>query len=347
MVPQYTAKLPLLGAAIRRQAAEYSAEEGRPFDFNQAFWTPPLTPRQAYRLEEKQIERRLQLSPLVSLTDHDDTRAAALLRVINQFRSAPVSIEWTIPFGLTFFHLGVHNLPAEHAEELQSKMASYTSGGACRQLTDCLETLNSYPQVLIVLNHPLWDEKGIGSALHRGTLSRLLETHRRRIHAVEVNGLRPWVENKAVLSLGRELDWPVISGGDRHGREPNAVLNVSTADSFSEFVEEVRYGRKSHVIFMQQYRDPLRLRILQTIVDVVRDYPENVEGRRSWSDRVFFRDPQGSTTALTHIWKDGGPKIVRQLICAMRLLEWRGAQSALRIALDDRSGKWSEREASV
>ncbi len=347
MVPRYTGKVPFLGAAIRRQEAEYSAKASSPFDFNRAFWTPPLTPRQAYRLEEKQIQRLLQLSPLVSLTDHDDTRAAPLLRVMNRFRYAPISTEWTIPFEPTFFHLGIHNLPAEHARELQSQMASYTSGSASGQLTNCLERLNSYPHVLVVLNHPLWDEKGIGSVPHRAALSLLLEKHRRHIHAVEVNGLRSWVENQAVISLGRTLGLPVVSGGDRHGREPNAILNLSPAGSFNEFVEEVRYRRKSHVIFMPQYREPLRLRILQTMVDVLRDYPENVEGRRSWSDRVFFRDPQGNTTPLTHIWKDGGPKIIREFIRVMRLLEWRGLQSALRIALDDRSSKWWEGEAPV
>jgi hypothetical protein len=51
-------------------------------DYTQAFWTPPLSPRQAYRLEEKQINRRFQLPGLVSLSDHDDLRAGTSLRVL-------------------------------------------------------------------------------------------------------------------------------------------------------------------------------------------------------------------------------------------------------------------------
>ena len=105
MVPRYTAKLPYLGQAVRQQEAEYHARRERAFDFNYAFWTPPLAPRQAYRLEEKQIRRRLQLRPLVSLSDHDDTRAGMLLRVIDQYNKMPVSTEWTDPFGRDVFFI--------------------------------------------------------------------------------------------------------------------------------------------------------------------------------------------------------------------------------------------------
>jgi hypothetical protein len=346
MIPQYTSKLPYVGRAVRRQGAEYTAKRGRKFDFSGAFWTPPLTPRQAYRVEEKQIRRRFQLPALVSLTDHDDIRAPTLLRVLTQFRHAPVSTEWTIPFESTFFHLGIHNLPEERARELHAEMLRYTANPQPKTFSALLERLNSDPQVLVVLNHPLWDEKRIGLAQHREILCRFLQQHGSQIHALELNGLRSWNENKAVIQIGRSGALPLISGGDRHGREPNAILNLSAASSFDGFVEEIRHRGRSHVVFMPQYREPLRLRILQTMVDVVRDYPENMEGRRIWSDRCFYRDPtSGNTQALSVIWKDGGPGIVRQFIRAMRLLEWRGVRSALRLALDDRS--WSDGEASI
>src|SRR5690242_4523156 len=58
MVPRYTAHVPYLGAAIRRALAAYARKIGSELDFRRAFWTPPLTPRKAYRLEEKQIQRR-------------------------------------------------------------------------------------------------------------------------------------------------------------------------------------------------------------------------------------------------------------------------------------------------
>jgi hypothetical protein len=37
------------------------------------------------------------------------------------------------------------------------------------------------------------------------------------IHALEVNGLRLWPENRRVLEMARNLNYPVVSGGDRHG----------------------------------------------------------------------------------------------------------------------------------
>jgi hypothetical protein len=323
MIPRYTSKVPYLRRAIERQQAEYGGKNGRDLDFSRAFWTPPLSPRQAYRLEEKQIQRQFQMPALVSLTDHDNMCAVSLLRVLTRFRDIPASMEWTIPFGPTFFHLGIHNIRG-HFRSREAEMNSFTANPDPAALTAYLGRLNADPEILIVLNHPLWDEKGIGSALHREVLGQFLEQHCRSIHALEVNGLRSWNENQEVITLSRSVSLPIISGGDRHGREPNAILNLSTASSFSGFVEEVRYRRSSHVVFMPQYREPLKARILQTIVDIVRDYPENIEGRRLWSDRVFYRDPlSGETSSLTAVWKDEGPNIVRRFIKAMRLLERR------------------------
>lgn len=348
LVPRYTAKLPYFGNALQRIRTEHDSAQSQPLNFNRAFWTPPLSPRQAYRLEEKQIERQFKLPGLISLTDHDDARAAALLRIIQRFRNAPVSTEWTVPFESTFFHLGVHNLPPERANEIQIELAHFTSEPALETLAGYLRKLNSFPEVLVVLNHPLWDEKGAGAARHRQSLRGLIAQHGKYIHALELNGLRSWPENAEVIALARQADLPVISGGDRHGREPSAILNLSRASHFAGFVEEVRYRRQSHIVFMPQYREPLKLRVLQTIVDVVRDYPENVQGRRHWTDRVFYRDPLTRTTVpLTAVWQNGAPPLVQHFVRAMQLLEWRGFRSALRLALEDRSASWSGQQASI
>ncbi|HWD98982.1 MAG TPA: hypothetical protein VG345_08095 [Bryobacteraceae bacterium] len=148
---RYTANVPYLGAAVRRQEAAYGNRTGRPFDFGQAFWTPPLSPRQAYRLEEKQINRRFELPGIISITDHDDMRAGALLRVLERFRKAPVSTEWTIPFGSTFFHLGVHNIPESEAAPIAKELAKFTAEAEQDTLEPLFERLNSYPDLLLVL----------------------------------------------------------------------------------------------------------------------------------------------------------------------------------------------------
>jgi hypothetical protein len=348
MVPHYTAKVPYLGEAIRRQELEYHRKKRKRFSFGDAFWTPPLAPRQAYRLEEKQIQRKFKLPALISLTDHDDIRAGANLRVIDRFKNVPVSTEWTIPFADTFFHLGVHNMPSTDAEVLMSQFEAFTANPELAQLGDLLAMLDANPDVLLVLNHPLWDEKGIGGDRHYAALKNLLAGYGQFFHAFELNGLRSWHENKQVIAMGKELNVPVVSGGDRHGREANAILNLSRAATFADFVHEIRREHRSHVVFMPQYHEPLKMRVLQTIVDVVRDYPENFAGRRTWADRVFYRDPQTNIAVpLASLWNDGGPRIVKQFIAAMRLLEWTPFRSALRVALNDRSAVWSDQEAAI
>src|SRR5438874_2230362 len=68
IVPRYIAGAPYLGAAIRRETARYNRRTGAQFDFGRCYWTPPLTARQAFRVEEKQIQRRFQLPGIISLT---------------------------------------------------------------------------------------------------------------------------------------------------------------------------------------------------------------------------------------------------------------------------------------
>jgi hypothetical protein len=348
MIPQYTAKVPYLGAAVRRHAEEYHVAKSDRLDFGRAFWTPPLSPRQAQRLEEKQIQTAFHLPGFVSLTDHDDIRAGSHLQLLERFGHAPVSTEWTVPFGPTYFHFGVHNIPASKAAGVMEELKAFTANSQEAKLGALLSMLNAFPDLLLVLNHPLWDEKKIGVSKHAQVLGRLIERHGSSFHALELNGLRSWDENCQVIWLGRQTGLPVVGGGDRHGIEPNAIVNLTRGRNLAEFIHEVRYARFSHTVFMPQYHEPLKLRVLQTMVDVVRDYPDNFEGRRFWFDRVFFRHSKlEDPVPIGSIWKTGGPAVVRRFIGAMRLIERRSVRSALRLALNDRASAWSDQEVAV
>lgn len=332
ILPRYTGHIPVLKHVLDQSVVDY----------NRAFWTPPLSPRQAYRLEEKQITRKLQLPGLISLTDHDNIKAGMLLRVLDRSRHAPVSTEWTIPFGATFFHLGVHNLPAAEATGVMEELKRFTADPAPAELGRKLAMLTSYPSVLTVLNHPLWDEKGIGVGLHASTLSTLLKEHGSHIHALELNGLRCWAENRQVIRLAQQAQKPSLSGGDRHGREPNAILNLTSATCFREFIDEVRYRRTSHILFMPQYRESLNLRTMQTVIDVLRDYPETFQGRRTWPERVYYRQP-GATEAvsLASIWPNGNqPGVFQWVSRATKIAQWRPVQAGFRFAWEDRASVW-------
>jgi hypothetical protein len=250
---------------------------GIPADYARAYWTPPLTPSLAFDLERRQIENTLELPGLVSITDHDDINAPMLLRAVPSSRHIPVSVEWTVPFGETAFHLGIHNLPSATGADWMERLAAFTAlpveTRAPRLLTEMLSELDEISGVLIVFNHPLWDLYRVGKDRHDVLVNEFLAVNGQFVHALELNGLRDWKENREAATLAGKWNQLVISGGDRHGVEPNANINLTQASSFTEFVHEVRRERQSHVLFMPQYAEPWKHRILQSTLDAIRDYP--------------------------------------------------------------------------
>jgi len=100
-------------------------------DYARSYWTPPLTPRLAFDLERQQIEEKLQLPAMVSLTDHDDIQAPMLLRSLASARQIPVSLEWTVPYcsyaAQSALHLGIHNLPSATGAEWMRRMEAFTA----------------------------------------------------------------------------------------------------------------------------------------------------------------------------------------------------------------------------
>jgi hypothetical protein len=289
-------------------------------DFWKSYWTPPLPPLAAFELEKNQIERVLGLDSMVSLTDHDNIEAPMLLRVVPEARRIPVSVEWTVPFHDATFHLGIHNLPSGRAESIMATLAEYTRNPNDLRLPEILTALHEIPEVLIVLNHPMWDLANKGPEVHERTLRLLLCKHGQFIHALELSGIRSWQENQSVLHLSEACNQLVISGGDRHGCEPNAALNLTDAESFTEFVHQVRKERSSHVLFMPQYTQSNTLRILQTLLDVIREYPDYASDSRHWDDRVFHPDCNGVIKPLSALWQSP-PFYVHYFFSLVHLLE--------------------------
>jgi len=129
-------------------------------------------------------------------------------------------------------------------------------------LTEILIGLNDEPDVLVIFNHPSWDLYEIGKEKHKFQVNQFLHKNGAYLHALELNGLRNWGENRATWRLAEEWKMVMISGGDRHGVEPNANINLTNAASFTEFVHEIRREKKSAVLFMPQYAEPWKLRML-------------------------------------------------------------------------------------
>ena len=306
-------------------------------DYAASYWTPPLTPKLAFDLESGQIAK-LGLTPLVSLTDHDNINAPMLLRTVASARHIPVSVEWSVPYGGDqSFHLGIHNLPSETGQAWMRTFEEFTANPGNARLSEILAELHALPNVLIVFNHPMWDLYLVGASRHATLLREFMATNGRYMHALELNGLRSWKENRTARTMARDYNKLLISGGDRHGLEPNANINLTNARSFTEFVHEIRYEERSHVLFMPQYAEPWKHRVLRSTLDVVRDYPEFPLGSRRWDERVYHPDQHGVARPVSELWPTGlAPNYVRGGIGFVRLLGSRPVSGSLRRA-------WAER----
>jgi hypothetical protein len=322
------------------QAAESRAQDRYHIAINyaQSYWTPPLTPRLAFDLESGQIEKQLNVMPLVSITDHDTISAPMLLRTVTSARHIPVSVEWSAPYGGDqSFHLGIHNLPSESGQAWMSTFEEFTANPSSARLTEILAALHALPNVLIVFNHPMWDLYIIGKEKHRQRVQDFMAENGKFIHALELNGLRSWEENREVKQMAKDRNMLLISGGDRHGLEPNANVNLSNASTFTEFVHEVRYEGRSHVLFMPQYAEPWKHRILQSTLDAIRNYPDFPQGSRTWDERVYHPDMTGVVRPLSELWPGNGraPFYLRWIIDGVRMMGSKAVSGSLRMAWNE------------
>lgn len=322
-VPHYADKLPIIRSLWRKERAAFVEREGFDVNFETGFWSPPLNEHEVFAIEKKQIEN-LGLNPIVSITDHDEITGNVSICEETPFEFAPISLEWTVPYRYGFFHVGVHNLPKRDAHEISQKLLDYTFNEEIQDdehLNELFSTLNEMPGILIILNHPMWDIGLLGRERHQLLLKHFIGEHGKWIHALEINGFRAWSENKTVIELAESLGKPLCSGGDRHGCQPNSVINITDARTFSEFVEEVRKDKRSEVVLMPQYYAPLHSRQLQSFSEILSYYEHFPEGRKFWFDRAYFENKEKQLLPISQLgMKRGGPKWLRASIQLLRFL---------------------------
>jgi hypothetical protein len=310
-------------------------KNGLPISYATGYWTPPLAPVQAFDLEREQIEK-LGVAPMVSITDHDTIQAPMLLSTMPAARHIPISVEWSVPYGEQSFHLGVHNLPSTRATRWMAALASHTTNPSDARLTDILVALNDEPDVLLVFNHPMWDLYLIGREKHRFLVNQFMQKNGSHLHALELNGLRDWNENRATRLLAERWNLQLVSGGDRHGVEPSGNINLTNAATFTEFVHEVRRDKIGTVLFLPQYAEPWKLRMLQSAIDAVHYYPEFPLSSRRWDERFFHPDTNGVPRPLSELWLDGkAPPAMRWSIRLFQMMGRRPVSSSLRMVWSD------------
>jgi hypothetical protein len=329
-------QFPIIRPVLSRMERQAEQRHGVRIDYSASYWTPPLTPKLAFDLESRQIER-LDLGAMVSITDHDNINAPMLLRTVPSARGIPVSVEWSAPYGgIQSFHLGVHNLPSAKAAEWQETLQEFTAHPSDARLGEILLALHNEPNVLVVFNHPMWDLYLVGKDKHQFLVNEFLQKNGAYIHALELNGLRNWDENREVRRLAERWNMLLISGGDRHGVEPNATINLTNAVNFTEFVHEIRRQKKSHVLFMPQYAEPWKHRILQSTIDAIRTYPEFPVGSRTWDERVYHPDANGVARPLSELWPHRrAPRVMSAVLAMVQLMGGGLVGGGLRMA-------WSE-----
>ncbi len=331
-IAEYASRHRVLRGALAAQERRAKNKSAIQIDFWKGYWTPPLPPLAAFQLEQNQIENVLGLNGMVSITDHDSIEAPMLLRVVPEARRVPVSLEWTVPYQDTILHIGVHNLPSARAESMVALLHEYTRTPDEKSLPGLLKMLDEIPDVLVVFNHPLWNLAGICEQRHQQAVRNFLAQLGMFVQALELNGLRGWPENQTVALLAEAWNLPVISGGDRHGCEPGAVLNLTNAENFTEFVREIRKHKQSNVLFMPQYNEPVSIRVWQTLLDVIRYYPNYPIGSQRWDERVFHPDSAGVDRPLAALWKKP-PGFIELIFSGIRLMEMAPVQRAVRLAL--------------
>lgn len=342
-VPHYAEKLPIISYFWKKERQNYFEREGKYPDFSGGYWSPPLTGQEVYNIEKNQINET-GLEAIVSITDHDCIEANLKICEQTANEAAPISMEWTVPFDYGFFHVGVHNLPKENALEISKQLLDYTfseekKGNA--ELTEVFAMLNSLPDVLIVLNHPLWDIEMVGRDRHRDLLKNFIREHGKWIHAFEINGFRKWSENKAVIEMTEALNIPLVTGGDRHGCKPNTVINLTDSKTFAEFAAEIRVDRRSEIVLMPEYKQPLQSRQLQSFSEILKPYPEFPEGRKLWCDRVHYDKGDGAgvrplSTYDGTRWIRGGPAWLRLSIWTLAVLGHEKLRPAFRLTVKSR-----------
>jgi hypothetical protein len=251
------------------------------------------------------------------------------LRSVKETAHTPVSLEWSVPFAGTIFHLGVHNLPGGRAQAIMDDLAAYTRKPSDQRLCELLAMLDGFPDVLIVFNHPLWTQSCIGVRRGGDDLGRFLNCAVQFLHAFEINATRSTKENQRVKELAERWQRPLVSGGDRHGCAASGALNLTAAETFCEFASEIRQERRSHILLMPQYSEPVTIRTARTLLDVIRNYPEYPMGSRRWDDRIFHPSANGGADQpISALWQ-APPAYVEQILGCIRLLEKTVVQRAM------------------
>ena len=217
----------------------FGFHDARGFSYREICYTPPLSPPQVFEMEQEGV-RSLGFEKIaVAITDHNEISGALEL-----FRDHPGSEdqlalgeEFSIHFNGHVFHLGILGLPPKGIHGIHKQLQNL---GKLPRLDELFERLRAI-NCLVILNHP-WLPYG-GTSNQGVPVWDLLKCYGWAIDALEYNGMRSREENSRVLALAKQVNKPVVGGGDSHDLAPSYVISASrSAKTFTEFIQEVKSG---------------------------------------------------------------------------------------------------------
>ena len=150
----------------------------------------------------------------------------------------------------------------------------------------------------------MWDLYLIGKEKHQFLVNEFLQKNGAFLHALELNGLRNWDENRAVRRLAEQWNMLLISGGDRHGVEPNANMNLTNADKLYGVCARDSPGKAEQCLFL---RNMPSLEASDSAIDHRCDPPLSrlSAGFALWDDRVSIPTREGVVRPLSELWPKG------------------------------------------
>jgi len=132
-------------------------------------------------------------------------------------RTVPVrgdsgSVEWSVRMATNRSTWACTTASAKATEWMET-LAEYTANPSDKRLTEILKALDEEPNVLVVFNHPLWD---LYLSARKAPVfwSTISANQRQYLHALELNGLRNWEENRQCGG------WPTVEHAADLRRRP-------------------------------------------------------------------------------------------------------------------------------
>ena len=203
------------------------------------------------------------------------------------------------PLGFDGVHLGItdHDEVAGSVELLRKHPANAPRNALGEERLDDLFEILRASGCLVVLNHPLVPWGKDNDPRRKIPVEELLRRYGWAIHALEYNGMRSREENDRVLELAKQVNKPVIGGGDSHLLLASSVLSVTHARSFRDFAAEVKEGRAVPLV-TPAYFAPLRWKIFLRVLYFIAHYRQigHFRGqpvRDLLADRAVLLDPIG------------------------------------------------------